>query len=126
MEDASLLVLYRDDFRLRVETSPAVAPRAAHGRSRRLRRADEKIGGLVLLDSRDESRGCCWTCPTSQATDIEKPLTHQTIAQIIGASLRDRIAGDEGISGRRLESRCAAPDQRSVTSPRFGSAHSRV
>ena len=50
MEDASLLILHRDDFRRRVEASPAVAWALLAELSRRLRRADEQIGGLVLLD----------------------------------------------------------------------------
>ena len=50
MEDSHLLVLRREDFRRRVESSPAVAWSLLTELSRRLRRADEKIGGLVLLD----------------------------------------------------------------------------
>src|SRR5690348_18365905 len=50
MEDSNLLVLRREDFRKRVESSPAVAWSLLTEMSRRLRRADEKIGGLVLLD----------------------------------------------------------------------------
>src|SRR5215213_6021781 len=50
MEDANLIVLRREDFRRRVESSPAVAWSLLTELSRRLRRADEKIGGLVLLD----------------------------------------------------------------------------
>ena len=76
MEDATLLVLHRDDFRRRVLESPAVAWALLQELSRRLRRADEQIGRLVLLDAAGESGG----------TVIEKRLTHQTIAQMIGAS----------------------------------------
>jgi CRP/FNR family cyclic AMP-dependent transcriptional regulator len=50
MEDASLIVLRREDFRKRVEENPAVAWSLLMEMSRRLRRADDKIGGLVLLD----------------------------------------------------------------------------
>ena len=87
MEDTTLLVLRRDDFRRRVEASPAVAWSLLTELSRRLRRADGKIGSLVLLDvpgriarllldSADESGGPL----------IDKPITHQTIAHVIGAS----------------------------------------
>ena len=50
MEDASLIVLRREDFRKRVESNPAVAWSLLTELSRRLRSADDKIGGLVLLD----------------------------------------------------------------------------
>ena len=87
MEDATLLVLYRDDFRRRVETSPSVALALLTELSRRLRRADEKIGGLVLLDVPGRiARLLLDLAEQGGGTTIDKPLTHQTIAQIIGAS----------------------------------------
>ncbi len=87
MEDANLLVLYREDFRRRVETSPAVALALLTELSRRLRRADEKIGGLVLLDVPGRiARLLLDLAEQSDSSTIDKPLTHQTIAQIIGAS----------------------------------------
>ena len=49
MEESSLLVLHRDDFRRRVESSPNVAWALLQELSHRLRRADEKIASLVLL-----------------------------------------------------------------------------
>jgi CRP/FNR family transcriptional regulator, cyclic AMP receptor protein len=87
MEDANLLVLHREDFRRRVETSPAVALALLTELSRRLRRADEKIGGLVLLDVPGRiARLLLDLSEQAGGPTIEKPLTHQTIAQIIGAS----------------------------------------
>src|SRR5918997_5645796 len=87
MEDASLLVLYREDFRRRVETSPAVALALLTELSRRLRRADNKIGGLVLLDVPGRiARLLLDLAEEAGADRLEKPLTHQTIAQMIGAS----------------------------------------
>jgi CRP-like cAMP-binding protein len=75
MEDSHLLVLRREDFRKRVESS------------RRLRRADEKIGGLVLLDVPGRiARLLLDLAEESGSSTIVKPLTHQTIAQMIGAS----------------------------------------
>src|SRR4029450_8767784 len=50
MEDANLLVLRREDFKRRAEQSPQPAGPPLVELSRRLRRADGKIGGLVLLD----------------------------------------------------------------------------
>ena len=88
MEDSSLLVLRRDDFRKRVEANPSVAWSLLSELSRRLRRADGQIGSLalldvpgriarMLLDTADEAGG---------GPQIEKALTHQTIAHVIGAS----------------------------------------
>ena len=87
MEDATMLVLRRDDFRARVERSPAVAWAMLQGLSQRLRRADEKIGGLELLDVPGRiARLLLDSAAESGGDRIEKPLTHQTIAQMIGAS----------------------------------------
>jgi CRP/FNR family cyclic AMP-dependent transcriptional regulator len=87
MEDADLLVLRREDFRARVESSPSVAWSLLTELSRRLRRADDKIGGLVLLDVPGRiSRLLLDLADESGSPQIEKTLTHQTIAQMIGAS----------------------------------------
>ena len=87
MEDASLLVLRREDFRKRVESNPKVAWSLLHELSRRLRRADGKIGGLVLLDVPGRIARLLLDMAEEGTGDaIEKPLTHQTIAQMIGAS----------------------------------------
>jgi CRP/FNR family cyclic AMP-dependent transcriptional regulator len=87
MDDAQMLVLRREDFKARVERSPAVAWALLQGLSRRLRRADEKIGGLVLLDVPGRIARLLLDAATEGGSDrIEKPLTHQTIAQMIGAS----------------------------------------
>jgi len=87
MDDAHLLVLRREDFRKRVESSPAVAWALLTELSRRLRRADEKIGGLVLLDVPGRIARLLLDLAEEMGSDtIDKPLTHQTIAQMIGAS----------------------------------------
>ena len=87
MEDSDLLVLRREDFRARVESSPSVAWSLLTELSRRLRRADDKIGGLVLLDVPGRiSRLLLDLAEESGGPQIEKTLTHQTIAQMIGAS----------------------------------------
>jgi CRP-like cAMP-binding protein len=87
MEDSQLLILRREDFRRRVEANPSVAWALLTELSRRLRRADQKIGGLVLLDvpGRISRLLLDLSAETSNGM-IEKPLTHQTIAQMIGAS----------------------------------------
>jgi CRP/FNR family transcriptional regulator, cyclic AMP receptor protein len=111
MEDSKLLVLRRDDFRRRVEATPAVAWALLSELSRRLRRADGKIGGLVLLDVPGRiARLLLDFAEESGGGTIEKPLTHQTIAQMIGAS-RETVsramrefqdAGWIGVERRRI------------------------
>ena len=87
MEDAQLLILRREDFRRRVEANPSVAWALLTELSRRLRRADVKIGGLVLLDVPGRiARLLLDLADESGSEAIDKPLTHQTIAQMIGAS----------------------------------------
>ncbi len=87
MEDSQLLILRREDFRRRVEAKPSVAWALLTELSRRLRRADQKIGGLVLLDVPGRiSRLLLDLSSESTNGTIDKPLTHQTIAQMIGAS----------------------------------------
>jgi CRP/FNR family transcriptional regulator, cyclic AMP receptor protein len=87
MEDAQLLILRREDFRRRVEANPTVAWALLTELSRRLRRADVKIGGLVLLDVPGRIARLLLDLADEAGTDaIDKPLTHQTIAQMIGAS----------------------------------------
>jgi CRP/FNR family cyclic AMP-dependent transcriptional regulator len=87
MEDAQLLILRREDFRRRVEANPTVAWALLTELSRRLRRADVKIGGLVLLDVPGRiARLLLDLADESGSEAIDKPLTHQTIAQMIGAS----------------------------------------
>ncbi|HLA89664.1 MAG TPA: Crp/Fnr family transcriptional regulator [Gemmatimonadaceae bacterium] len=87
MEEATLLVLRRDDFRKRVEDSPSVAWSLLAELSHRLRRADGQIGSLVLLDVPGRiARMLLDTADEGGGPLIERPLTHQTIAHIIGAS----------------------------------------
>src|SRR5688500_8418420 len=87
MEESTLLVLRREDFRKRVEQNPAVAWALLMELSRRLRRADDKIGSLVLLDVPGRIARMILDAATESGSEhIDKPLTHQTIAHVIGAS----------------------------------------
>ncbi len=87
VDEAQMIILRREDFRRRVEESPAVAWALLSALSRRLRRADEQIGGLVLLDVPGRvARLLLDAVGEPNGTTIEKRLTHQTIAQMIGAS----------------------------------------
>ena len=87
MEDSVLLVLRREDFRKRVEANPSVAWSLLSELSRRLRRADGQIGSLVLLDVPGRiARMLLDTADRDAARPGQKPITHQTIARVIGAS----------------------------------------
>jgi CRP/FNR family cyclic AMP-dependent transcriptional regulator len=87
MKDSALLVLRRDDFHQQIQALPSIALKVLKVLVGRLRRADAKIGGLVLLDVNgrvakllldlgDEGGG----------PRITRKLTHHTIAQMIGSS----------------------------------------
>ena len=86
MEDSDLVVLYRDDFRRRVEANPAVAWSMLLELSRRLRQADSKIGNLVLLDVPARVARILVDAASPESGTLAQPMTHQTIAQMIGAS----------------------------------------
>ena len=76
MEDSNLLVIRREDFQAILQQSPGIAMGLLRELSRRLRRVDEKVGSLVLLDLADEAG----------SDKITRRLTHHTIAQMIGSS----------------------------------------
>ena len=111
MEDANLLVLRREDFQNRLREAPGMAVGLLRALSRRLREADDKIGGLVLLDVPGRiARLLLDLADESGSAQIEKTLTHQTIAQMIGAS-RETVsramkefqdAGLIGVERRRI------------------------
>jgi CRP-like cAMP-binding protein len=84
---SSLLVLRRADFRRQVEQNPQVAWGLMVELSRRLRQADGTIGSLVHLDvpGRVAKVLLEYATPGEPAT-LVRQLTHQTMAQMIGAS----------------------------------------
>jgi len=88
MEETTLCVLRREDFRRRVEANASVAWSLLVELSRRLRRADGKIHGLALLDvpGRIARLLLDFAQESNGGEAIDKPLTHQTIAHMIGAS----------------------------------------
>ncbi len=87
MEDSRLLVLRREDFRLRVQESPRVGWALMQELSIRLRRADQQIGSLVLLDvSGRIARLLLARLSADETAAKGKRLTHQQIAQMVGAS----------------------------------------
>ena len=87
MEDATVLALRREDFQSRLRLSPEVAIALLRELSSRLRRADEKIGGLVLLDVNGRVAELLLRLAEEEQGDrITRKLTHHTIAQMIGSS----------------------------------------
>ena len=87
MQDSTMLVLRREDFQARVRTSPEVSIGLLRELSRRLRRADEKIGSLVLLDVNGRVADLLLRLAEEEGGDlITKKITHHVIAQMIGSS----------------------------------------
>ncbi len=86
-EDSNLLVLRRDEFRQCLEQAPRIALGLLQALSRRLRRADDKIGGLVLLDvSGRVARVLVELADEHDGEHIPRKITHHMLAQMIGSS----------------------------------------
>lgn len=86
-QPSRLLVLRRADFRRQVEQNPEVAWGLMMELSRRLRQADGTIGSLVLLDVPGRvAKVLLEQASSGESATLVKHLTHQTIAQMIGAS----------------------------------------
>jgi len=87
MEDSTVLVLRREDFQARLRSSPEVAVGLLRELSRRLRRADEKIGSLVLLDVNGRVADLLLRLAAEEGGErITRKITHHVIAQMIGSS----------------------------------------
>jgi len=87
MADSNLLVLRREDFQRRLQESPTIALGLLLEMSRRLRKADDKIGGLVLLDVNGRvARLLLQMADENDGKIITRKVTHHTIAQMIGSS----------------------------------------
>lgn len=87
MKDSHLLVLRREDFQAQIEAHPGIALKLLRVMVGRLRRADEKIGGLVLLDVNGRvAQLLLDLAEESGGPKITRRLTHHTIAQMIGSS----------------------------------------
>jgi CRP/FNR family cyclic AMP-dependent transcriptional regulator len=87
MRDSRLLVLRRDDFQQQIQEHPSIALKVLKVMVQRLRRADAKIGGLVLLDVNGRvARLLLDLADESGGPKITRRLTHHTIAQMIGSS----------------------------------------
>jgi CRP/FNR family cyclic AMP-dependent transcriptional regulator len=87
MRDSRLLVLRRDDFQQQIQQHPSIALKVLKVMVQRLRRADAKIGGLVLLDVNGRvAKLLLDLADESGGPKITRRLTHHTIAQMIGSS----------------------------------------
>lgn len=87
MEDSALAVLRREDFESLLTQTPQIALTLLREMSRRLRRADEKVGSLVLLDVQGRVARLLLDMAGEEGGErITRRLTHHTIAQMIGSS----------------------------------------
>jgi CRP/FNR family transcriptional regulator, cyclic AMP receptor protein len=87
MEDSQLLLLHRDDFRRFLAELPGVAFGLLRALCTRLRDADSKIGGLILLDVPGRvARLFLRLADENDGVQVPKPPTHQVIAQMVGSS----------------------------------------
>ena len=87
MESSDLLVLRRDDFQRCLDETPRIAIGLLRALTRRLRLADSKIGGLVLLDVTGRvARILLEMADENDGVVIQKKVTHHQIAQMIGSS----------------------------------------
>jgi CRP/FNR family cyclic AMP-dependent transcriptional regulator len=87
MKDSRLLVLRREDFQQQINQHPSIAVKLLKVLVQRLRRADAKIGGLVLLDVNGRvAKLLLDLADEGGGPKITRKLTHHTIAQMIGSS----------------------------------------
>jgi len=87
MEDSRLLVLRRDEFRRCIMEMPGVAFGLLRVLLNRLRAADHKIGGLILLDVTGRVANLLLQLADQHdGHKVVDPPTHQVMAQMVGAS----------------------------------------
>lgn len=103
LEDSDLLVLRRQEFLQCIAEVPRIALRLLQTLSRRLRRADDQIGGLVLLDVNGRvAQLLLQLAEEHGGARIPRKITHHQIAQMIGSSRETvsrtiRDLGDRGL-----------------------------
>jgi len=87
MDDSKLLVLQRDDFRRCISDMPGMSFGLLRALCGRLREADHKIGGLILLDVAGRvSHFLLELAARGDGEHIRDLPTHQVIAQMVGSS----------------------------------------
>lgn len=90
MEDTVLLQLHRDDFRTRLAQSPELSVSLMRELSQRLRRADDTIASLMLLDVNGRLAHLLLELAREEGgatgVRITRRLTHASLGQMVGAS----------------------------------------
>jgi CRP-like cAMP-binding protein len=90
MAATTLLQLRREDFRARLRTSADLSIALLRELSRRLRRADDTITSLMLLDVNGRVAHLLLELAREEGGDghirIARRLTHASIGQMVGAS----------------------------------------
>jgi CRP-like cAMP-binding protein len=90
MEDTTILQLRREDFRNRLKAAPELAVSLLRELSRRLRRADDTIASLMLLDVNGRVAHLLLELAKEEGgeggTRITRRLTHASLGQMVGAS----------------------------------------
>jgi len=87
MEDSTLLVVRRQDFQNLLDDCPRIAVGLLRALTKRLRQADQQIGGLVLLDVPGRiARLLLEKADEHDGVHVKQKLTHHMIAQMIGSS----------------------------------------
>jgi CRP-like cAMP-binding protein len=87
MEDSRLLVMHRDNFRRCIQEVPGMSFGLLRALCGRLREADHKIGGLMLLDVTGRVSHLFLEMAAQANSDhVPSIPTHQVIAQMVGSS----------------------------------------
>ena len=90
MEETVLLQLHRDDFRNRLKFAPDLPISLLRELSQRLRRADDTIASLMLLDVNGRVANLLLELAREEGgetgTRITRRLTHASLGQMVGAS----------------------------------------
>jgi CRP-like cAMP-binding protein len=90
MEETTLLALRREDFRARLAGSPGLSISLLRELSRRLRRADDTIASLMLLDVNGRIAHLLLELAREEGGNdgarITRRLTHAALGQMVGAS----------------------------------------
>ncbi len=87
-EATQLLIIHRDDFRKKIFSDPEIALNLLKVLLKRLRKATDKIENLAFKDvyGRIANLFLQYSRPEGDTKIIEEKLTHQEIANMIGAS----------------------------------------
>jgi CRP-like cAMP-binding protein len=103
MEDSRALVLHRDEFRRCITEMPAMAFGLLRALCSRLREADQKIGGLMLLDVSGRLANLLLEMASRHGGDrIPDVPTHQVLAQMVGSTRETVSRTMSALVGQRL------------------------